>query len=452
MALSRLTLISRRVVTPRGVQPASIVVSNGIIEAVEPHRPAESPEDHDVGEMVVSPGLVDSHIHVNEPGRTDWEGFETAGRAAAAGGVTTILDMPLNSTPVTTTVQALARKRDAASGKCRVDFGFWGGVVPGNQRELLGLARAGVRGFKCFLVDSGIEEFPPIDRGELRAAMKILAQIDAVLLVHAEWPESIARACLESDGDPCQYATFLASRPRNAEHEAIDAVIDAARETGARAHIVHLSSSGALDRIARARREGVRLTVETCPHYLTFESESIPDGATEFKCTPPIRERENRERLWEGLREGTIDLIASDHSPCPPSLKLLELGDFFGAWGGIASLELGLSAVWTGARERGVYLADVARWMSAETARLAGLDGRKGSIAPGHDADFVVWSPESEWQVDRQKLHQRHPISPYHGRTLAGVVERTYLRGRSIYDRGEFAGAPGGTWLERMDP
>jgi len=399
----------------------------------------------DVGDSYVLPGLVDTHVHVNEPGRTEWEGFETATRAAAAGGVTTIVDMPLNSIPATTTAAALAEKRAAAAGKCAIDVFFWGGVVPGNAGELESLAAAGVLGFKCFLAPSGVDEFPHVGERDLSEAMPIVARLGLPLLVHAELPEPIDAALAATAGrDPRRYATWLAARPAEAELEAIRLMIRLCVEHGCRVHIVHLSTADALPDLRAARRRGLPITVETCPHYLCFAAEEIPDGATAFKCAPPIRERENRDRLWAALAASEIDLVASDHSPAPPGIKCLDSGDFMKAWGGIPSLELGLAAIWTEASRRGFTPADVVRWMCAGPAQMAGLDGsrgsnvaaRKGSIAVGHDADLVLWNPDREWTVDARRLRQRHPITPYDGRRLKGEVHGVYVRGEKVFERG----------------
>jgi allantoinase len=437
---------SRRVVTPGGVAPASIHVEAGTIAAVGAWDglPAGVPVI-EAGEAVVMPGLVDTHVHINEPGRTDWEGFETATRAAATGGVTTLVDMPLNSIPATTTREALRMKKEAAAGRCRVDVGFWGGVVPGNTKEIAGLLEDGVLGFKAFLVPSGVDEFQAVEEADLREALPELARRGAVLLAHAELPGPIeAAAPVWEEAGPDTYDRYLRSRPDAAETAAIDLLLRLCRETGSRIHIVHLATAEAFPVLREARRAGLPVMVEACPHYLTFAAEEIPDGAVEFKCAPPIRSRENRERLWQALAAGEIDLIASDHSPSPPERKR---GTFREAWGGIASLQLALPAVWTGARERGFSVEDLSRWMSQNPARLAGLR-RKGEIRPGFDADLVIWEPETAFRVDPEALQHRHKLTPYAGRTLHGVVRRTLIRGWTVYDGGGFPGPPAGKLLK----
>ena len=443
-----LVVTSTQVVTPDGAGPAAVVIAAGTITAVT--APGDAPDARqrvDAGDAAVLPGLVDVHVHVNEPGRTEWEGFRTATRAAAAGGVTTLVDMPLNSAPVTTTADALAAKVAAAADQAMVDYGFWGGAVAGDSDDLAALHAAGVLGFKAFLVDSGIAEFPPLDEVGLEGAMRRLADLGSVLLVHAELPGPIARAAREGPADPRRYASWLAARPAAAELEAIDLVTRTAARTGCRTHVVHLACADGVAAIAAARARGERVTVETCPHYLTFAAEEIPDGATAFKCAPPIRGRVDRDGLWAALGDGGIDLVASDHSPCPPSLKRLDAGDFFAAWGGVASLGLLLPATWTGARARGHDLPALARWLALAPARLAGLEGRKGRIAVGYDADLVIFEPDTAWTVDPGRLHHRHPVTPYSGRALRGRVTRTYVRGRLVYDRGTFAERPSGQWL-----
>lgn len=448
-----LIIRSKRAIVPEGERAAAIHIRGGVISEISAFDdiPAGSPV-HDAGSSVVMPGLVDTHVHINEPGRTDWEGFSSATRAAAAGGITTLVEMPLNSIPATTTAAAYREKVAAAAGKLWVDTGFWGGVVPGNTDELRALWEAGAFGFKCFLVPSGVEEFPHVAETDLRAALPVLAAMGAPLLAHSELPGPIAEHAKKPlKEDSRRYATWLASRPRDAENEAIALLLKLSREFHARVHVVHLSSSDALPQLQQAKADGLAVSVETCPHYLTFAAEEIPDGATQFKCAPPLRERENLESLWRALGDGTIDFIATDHSPCPPAMKLLEEGGFLRAWGGIASLELSLAAVWTQARSRGYAVPRLVPWLSGGPARLAGLEKRKGSIAAGFDADLVIWNPEATFTVDPAQLHHRHKITPYAGRKLAGTVEATFLRGRKIFDRGEFSPSPIGRVLHRGD-
>ncbi len=423
-----LVVRSRQAVLPDGMRPAAVAVSGPAIEAIGDYdERLEASQDVDLGDLALLPGLVDTHVHVNEPGRTDWEGFATATRAAAAGGVTTICDMPLNSLPPTVTAEALAEKRAAAAGQCWVDVAFWGGAVPGNTDALGPMHEAGVVGFKCLLMDSGVPEFPPLDVPGLRSVLGSLAERDALLIVHAEDGAEIKPA---SGRD---YGSFLASRPPVSERRAIEKVISAAAATGGRAHIVHLSAAECVAMIAGAKAAGIRLTAETCPHYLYFAAEQVPDGATEFKCCPPVRDAINREALWRGLEAGVIDCVVSDHSPCPPELKAPDTGDFGQAWGGIASLQLGLSAVWTVARRRGRTLEDLARWMATAPAALAGL-AAKGRLAPGCDADLVAFDPDETYTVDPARLWHRHPITPYAGRTLTGRVRQTWLRGTPLLE------------------
>jgi allantoinase len=439
-----LIIRGERVVLPDGTRPASIHVTGGRIVDVGAYedRPA-GVDEITARDLVVLPGLVDTHVHINEPGRTDWEGFAHATRAAAAGGVTTLVDMPLNSIPSTTTVDGLEAKRRAARDQCHVDVGFWGGVVPGNARHLEPLARAGVRGFKCFLSPSGVDEFGHVSETDLREALPILAQLGLPLLVHAEIPALLR----QPSGDPRCYATWLESRPSRAEDKAIELLVELAREYRTPVHIVHLASADALPALRAARASGLPLTVETCPHYLTFASEDVRDGATLFKCAPPIRERAHRERLWQALMSGDIDVVATDHSPAPPSLKKTDEGDFVGAWGGIASLQVGLAAVWTGAVRRGAVVADMAKWFSQAPARLAGLSGRKGVIGRGADADFVFWEPDGGSTIDPANLYHRHLVSPYAGMTVRGRVVKTILRGEVIFDGGGCTGIPRGRFV-----
>jgi len=444
-----LVVRSTRVVLRGREQAAAIHVDHGrIVRVAPPDDVPAGAEVFDAGRLVVSPGIVDTHVHVNEPGRTGWEGFDTATRAAAAGGVTTVVDMPLNSVPATTTVAALQEKRHAAVGQCHVDVAFWGGIVPRNEGHLDALVEAGARGFKCFLVPSGVEEFQPVDESDLRRAMPMVARRSVPLLVHAESPGIVARAfqAREHARDPervaLRYSTYLATRPPEAELEAVRLMIRLAAEFGTRVHIVHVAAAEAVDEIARAKARGVPVTAETCPHYLTFSADDIADGATVFKCAPPIRQPSHREALWDGLRRGTLDLVATDHSPSPPALKCGL--DFLSAWGGIASLELSLAATWTAAHSRGVSPIDLAGWMSGAPATLAGLEASKGAIAEGRDADLVVWDPDAEIIVDPSRLQQRHKLSPYAGRRLRGVVHATLVRGVRVWDDGQLVRPNGG--------
>jgi len=481
---------SRRIVLPDSVRPSTIHIQDGTITRIGPYEDwSDANDSYDAGDHVVSPGIVDTHVHINEPGRTDWEGFDTATRAAAAGGVTTVVDMPLNSVPATTTAAALEAKRTAARGQCHVDVAFWGGVVPGNAAHLEELVEAGVRGFKCFLVPSGVDEFPAVDERDLREALPILSRRRVPLLVHAEAPALIRGGHigppLRPDGNrvgadlrvgPGSYASYLATRPPEAEVGAIRMIARLAQEFAARVHIVHVASADAADEVARAKADGVAITAETCPHYLTFAAEDIPDGATEFKCAPPIREARHRAALWSALRHGTLDLVATDHSPAPPALKCP--GDFMKAWGGVASLELSLATVWTSSREEvsrfesqgsqslsaegslrretsvrletsdlRVDLCSLAGWMSEAPARLAGLGDRKGRIAPGYDADLLVWDPDAAWTVDPSRLQQRHKVTPYVGRRLVGHVQTTFLRGTPVWRDGQLIAAGSGDLL-----
>jgi allantoinase len=417
-------------------RPLAIAVTDGRITGVEPldgtSTALSGREVLDLGpDVVLMPGLVDSHVHVCEPGNTDWEGFASATTAAAAGGITTLVDMPLDSVPTTVSTHALEVKRAAADGQCRIDVGFWGGVIPGNAAELKPMAEAGVTGFKCFLADSGSADFPPVSPAQLTEALAVLAALDRPLLVHAQSAEAAA-ALPDAAGDARSYARHLAANPRGIENLAVAQVIEAARVTGGHAHVVHLSSSDAIAMIASAQREGVRVTAETCPHYLTLTAEEIADGQTAAKCCPPVREASNRELLWAGLAAGTLGCIVSDHSPCTAEMKGLDDGDFGPAWGGISSLQLGLPLIWTQARARGIGLEQIAAWMSAAPARLAGLAG-KGRVAAGYDADFCLLAPGETFTVDPGLLHHRHPrTTPYLGRELHGVVRTTILRGRPV--------------------
>jgi allantoinase len=443
-----LAVASRRIVTPEGERAGAVLVRGERIEAIVERRavPPGTPVE-DVGELALLPGLVDSHVHVNEPGRTEWEGFDSATRAAAAGGVTTLVDMPLNSSPVTTSRDALERKRDAAVGRGRVECAFWGGLVPGNSAEVRGLLDAGACGVKAFLVHSGIDDFPAASEADLRKALPILAERGKPLLVHAE----LAHDPPPPAGDPRRYATYLESRPPSWEREAVALLLKLCRDLRAPIHVVHLSAAGAAGLVAEARREGLPLTAETCPHYLALSADEIGDGRTEFKCAPPVREAANRDALWDALVEGTIGLVVSDHSPCPPALKHQERGDFMAAWGGIASLQLALPVVWSEARRRGIGVGRLVQWMAEAPARLAGLGASKGRIAPGFDADLVAFDTDAAFEVRGEGIHHRHKLTPYAGRSLHGVVRRTWLRGRSIFESGSFPGAPAGALLSVTD-
>jgi allantoinase len=426
--------VSGRVMTPQGLRPAAVVVEDGRIAAVvEPKDAPLNAMVRDFDDLVLMPGFVDTHVHINEPGRTEWEGFATATRAAAAGGVTTLVDMPLNCLPETTTVAALEAKREAAKGKCAVDWAAWGGVTDDNRKHIEPLAAAGVKGYKSFLVDPGIEGLTMLTEDGLEKAAPILARTGLPLLVHAELPGPIAAAAPAlKDADWSEYSTYLRSRPDEAELAAIRLLIRSCRQHRMRVHVVHLATAQALDELDAARREGLPITVETCPHYLYFAAEDIARAATLKKCAPPIRSRKNCEELWGGLQSGTIDLIATDHSPCPPEMKSAGAGDFGKAWGGVASLSIAASVVWTGMRQRDVPLEKLSQWMSRAPARLAGLEQRKGAIAAGLDADFVVFDPEARFVVATERLGYRHPVSPYLDEKLYGVVEHTILRGEEV--------------------
>src|SRR5689334_19998961 len=432
-----LVVRSRRAVLPDGTRAAAVAVSGQVIAAVEDYGARlEAGRDVDLGDLVLLPGLVDTHVHVNEPGRSEWEGFATATRAAAAGGVTTLADMPLNSIPATVDVRALETKRAAARGKRAMGVGFLGGVIPGNAGALAALHEAGVLGFKCFLVPSGVDEFPGCDAADLDKALAALAPLGAVLMAHCESPAVLAR--VNTPASTRTHAEYARSRPGAAETEAVALLLSLAEKHRARAHVVHVSSGATIPLLAAARARGVQVSAETCPHYLHFTSEDVPDGATEYKCAPPIRSAADRDALWQAMLDGTLDAVVSDHSPCPPALKARDTGDFMAAWGGIASLQLGLAVVWTGMRARGIPLERLAAWMSAGPARLLGLSGRKGAVAPGHDADLVVWQPEEEFTVHADDLFHRHKLTPYIGARLAGVVHSTWVRGECVYlgDRG----------------
>jgi allantoinase len=449
--MSLQAFLSRRVVTPDGIRAAAVLVQDGrIVDVTSPEQVSPQIPIIDFNDDAILPGLTDSHVHINEPGRTEWEGFRTATRAAAAGGYTTLVDMPLNCLPATTTVAALEAKRKVARDQCYVDWMAWGGVVSGNQDHIEHLAGAGVPGFKCFLVHPGIDGFTMVTGAEIRAAAPELARTGLPLLVHAELPGPVEVATRQlANADWRKYSTYLQSRPDEAELSAIRLMISLCREFRFRLHIVHLASGQALEMLRAAKREGLPISVETCPHYLHLSADKILDGQTLFKCAPPIRGPENRENLWQGLREGVIDLVATDHSPCPPEMKRLDEGNFQGAWGGISSLSLALPIMWSEASARGFTLADIARWMAEGPARLAGCESRKGRIAKDGDADFVVFAPEQEFTVTEERLFYRHAVSPYLNERLLGVVKATYLRGNCVFANGDFPGETGGRELRR---
>jgi len=438
-------LRSNNVITPDGVKQAAIHCRGRKIIAVTSYD--EISQDvvvEEFGDLVIMPGLVDTHVHINEPGRTEWEGFETATKAAAAGGITTLIEMPLNSSPVTTTVEAFRKKCSVAEGKLYVDCGFYGGLIPGNTDQIEQLIEAGVFGIKAFLIHSGIDEFPNVTESDLRAAMPIIAKHHKPLLVHCELTDEKFPSSFQNLKS---YSEYLRSRPRKWEHDAIALMLRLSEEYNCKVHIVHVSSSDAIPVLEQARAKRLPVTTETCPHYLYFSAEEIPDGDTRFKCAPPIRERENKEKLWNALKNGVLDFIVSDHSPSPPSMKFLDAGDFQRAWGGIASLQFGLPIVWTEARDRGFGITDIARWMSHNPAKFVGLENHKGAIAPGHDADLVVWNPGQSFVVQPSTTFHRYTITPYEGEELFGTVVATYLRGKKIFDGGKIAGEPSGSVL-----
>jgi allantoinase len=438
---------SRRVITPEGVRAAAVLVEGEAIRhVVAPQEIPVGTEIRDFGDLAILPGLVDSHVHINDPGRAEWEGFDTATRAAAAGGCTLLVDMPLNCLPGTNTVRALDAKRAAARERCWVDWMAWGGVIADNQEQLKALADAGVAGFKCFLVPPGVDGFTMVTETQLREALPHVARSGLPLLVHAELPGPIDEATARlASSDWTRYQVYLQSRPDEAELAAIELLLRLCREYKFSLHIVHLATAKALPLLRAARSEGLPVTVETCPHYLHFAAGNILDRATLFKCAPPIRSEENREKLWQALSEGTIDLVATDHSPCPPKMKGLAQGNFQAAWGGIASLSVALPVMYTEARARGFGLPEIARWMAEGPAKLTGVHKSKGRIAPGYDADFVIFDCEGEFVVTEDRLHFRHPLSPYLGETLRGEVKATYLRGNLVYADGQFHGTPNGT-------
>jgi len=427
-------IISERTITPQGLQRAVVVIKDGAISDVHTELPAGDFQVIDLGNKVLMAGIVDPHVHINEPGRTEWEGFDTATKAAIAGGITTLVDMPLNSSPVTTTASAFDEKLKAAKGQLHTNCGFWGGIVPGNEKEIEPLIEKGVLGFKAFLTHSGIDEFPNSTEQDLRKAMPIIAKHGLPLLVHCELDTYLSR----QQGDSRSYANYLASRPKKWEDNAIQLMIRVCEEFNCRTHIVHLSSADSIDQVAAAKQKGLPLTAETGQHYLYFNAEQIKDGQTQFKCAPPIREQNNNERLWQALKEGIIDFVATDHSPALPAMKELASGDFMKAWGGIASLQFALPALWTAAKSHGCGLTDIAGWLCEKPAVLAGLQDKKGKIAKGFDAEFVVWDPEQQFTVTEKNIWHKHKITPYLNEMLYGVVDQTFLKGDLVFEKDEF--------------
>ncbi|MBO2009576.1 allantoinase AllB [Hymenobacter negativus] len=445
--MPNLALRSQRVVTPEGERPATILIENGYISAVLAYdADVAGATLLDVGTRAILPGVIDPHVHINEPGRTDWEGFNTATRAALAGGLTSLVDMPLNSAPVTTSVANLELKRAATTGQLHTNVGFWGGVVPGNAAEIEPLIAAGVLGFKAFLTHSGIDDFPNATEADLRQVMPILARHRLPLLVHCELSEDDDAW---KQNDHRSYPNYLASRPKKREDDAVALMIRLCEEFNCPVHIVHLSSANSIVPIAAAKAKGLPLTVETGQHYLYFNAEDIADGQTQFKCAPPIRERANNDQLWAALQAGIIDFVATDHSPAPPDLKQLDSGDFTTAWGGIASLQFALPVLWTAARRRGASLPDMARWLSENPAKLAGQSSKKGKIAPGFDADLIVFDPEKTFVVREEMIQHKHKVSPYLYQELAGVIELTFLKGEEVFQRPNFTQLNHGELLTR---
>ncbi|GHE82920.1 allantoinase AllB [Thalassotalea profundi] len=441
--MKHFALKSKNVIINDEMKPAIIEVKDELIFAIHGYEHELSCEIKDFGSLVIMPGLVDSHVHINEPGRTEWEGFNTATQAAAAGGITTLVDMPLNCIPVTTTKAAFQEKLEAVHDKLWVDCGFWGGVIPQNIGDLDELLNAGVLGVKSFLIDSGITEFPNVEAKDIRAAMPILAKHDVPYLIHAELDCGGFNDVVISD----KYNSFLESRPKKWENDAIALMVEMARESKAKGdnckvHIVHLSSDEALDTIEKAKKEGLRFTAETCPHYLTIASENIPDGKTLFKCCPPIRDNKNREHLWQAITDGRLDFIVSDHSPCTPELKHIDTGDIEKAWGGISALQFGLPLIWSEAKERGFSLVDITKLMSSKTAKFAGLDRIKGQIATGFHADFLIFNPDHRYEITNEMIKHRHNITPYAGRWVTGQVEHTFVRGHHVYQQDQFINEP----------
>ncbi|RKR83812.1 allantoinase [Mucilaginibacter gracilis] len=430
--MSQFAIKSTNIITPEGVVNGLILIEKGLITDVLPADYNTNLRVIDVGDKIVMAGVIDPHIHINEPGRTDWEGFNTATHAAIAGGLTTLVDMPLNSAPVTTSVEAFEQKLAAAKNQLHTNVGFWGGIVPGNSHQIEPLIKKGVLGFKAFLTHSGIDDFPNATEDDLRKAMPIIAKYNLPLLVHCELTDDFK----VTDQDPLSYTDYLASRPKYWEDDAVSLMIRLCEEFNCRVHIVHLSSSNSIGQIAEAKKRGLSLTVETGQHYLYFAAEDIKNGQTQFKCAPPIREKDNNDLLWEALKSGVIDFVATDHSPAPPDLKQMQSGDFIKAWGGISSLQFALPVLWTAAKQRNCTVMDVAKWLSENPAKLIGKAGSKGKLAKGYDADLVIWDAEASFKLTEDMIYHKHKVTPYLGETLFGVVEQTYIAGVKVFDKG----------------
>ena len=436
-------IISNRTITPDGIKKAVVLIKNGKIADVLNEIPQGDFPVTNVGDSVLMPGIVDPHVHINEPGRTNWEGFDTATKAAIAGGITSLVEMPLNASPVTTTAKAFDEKIKAAKGKLHTNCGFWGGIIPGNEKEIEPLIEKGVLGFKAFLTHSGIDEFPNVTEEDLRKAMPLIAKHNLPLLVHCELSDPTHHSPLTTH----HYNNYLSSRPKKWEDDAIALMIRLCEEFNCRTHIVHLSSADSIEQIAMAKQKGLLLTVETAQHYLYFNAEEINDGRTEFKCAPPIREKGNNERLWQALKDGIIDFVATDHSPAPPEMKEINSGDFMKAWGGISSIQFALPVLWTAAMRHDCGLKDLAKWLCSNPSSLPDLQNRKGKIVAGYDADFVMWKPEKPFLVTQEMIHHKHKITPYLNEGLFGTVEQTWLAGEKIYDAGIFLHLNKGTIL-----
>ena len=432
--MNTVAIKSNQVGLPDRIISAYVVIDSGSIIDIVPHMPRDVLKIIDVGDKVLMPGVIDPHVHINEPGRTDWEGFNTATKAAIAGGITCLVDMPLNSSPVTTTVKAFEEKLFAAGKNLNTNCGFWGGIVPGNENEIEPLIQKGVLGFKAFLTHSGIDDFPNVTEIDLRKAMPVIAKYNLPLLVHCELTDNEHRLTINNHQS---YQEYLLSRPKKWEDDAIALMIRLCEEFNCRVHIVHLSSADSIQQIKNAKQRGLPLTVETAQHYLYFTSEEIMDGQCVFKCAPPIREKKNNDQLWEALKEGIIDFVATDHSPAPPSIKELETGDFTKAWGGISSLQWALPILWSTAKEMGFDLKDVCKWLCQNPAKLIGKENKKGKIEKGYDADLIVWDPDKKFIVREDSIYHKHKITAYLNQELSGVVEQTWIAGERVYNKGE---------------